>query len=154
MANLAWNNQLVALFDEEDITASDVETALAEILYNVGYVRDTYVQAILDREAVYPTALEVGALNIAIPHCDVEHVKEGALCVGVLKHPVPWRRMDAPDCDAPVSFVVMLALNEAHAHLEMLQKVIGIAQDSELMERVVAASNKDEVYELLVGKLA
>ena len=48
----------------------------------------------------------------------------------------------------------MLALNEAHAHLEMLQKVVGLIQDQQLMGQVVASSTKDEVFELVGAKLA
>ena len=89
-----------------------------------------------------------------MPHCDVEHVVSGAICVGVLKSPVAWGRMDAPEETCEVSLVVMLALNEAHAHLEMLQKVVGLIQDQDLMGRIVASSTPAEAYELIGARLA
>ena len=42
----------------------------------------------------------------------------------------------------------MLALTEAHAHLEMLQKVIAFVQDQELVGKVIAAQDADEVFSL------
>ena len=47
----------------------------------------------------------------------------------------------------------MLALDEAHAHLEMLQKVIGLIQDQGLMGRVLEAQTPAEVFALVGDKL-
>ena len=91
---------------------------------------------------------------MAIPHCDPGHVNHGAICAAVLKHPVAWRRMDDPAQTCDVSLVVMLALEEAHAHMEMLQKVIGIVQDQALAARVVASRDSAQLYGLLKDYLA
>ena len=56
--------------------------------------------------------------------------------------------MDEPDETCKVSVVCMLALTEAHAHLEMLQKVIAFVQDQELVGKVIAAKGADEVFSL------
>ena len=47
----------------------------------------------------------------------------------------------------------MLALEEAHAHMEMLQKVIGIVQDQALAARVVASEDSTQLYGLLKDHL-
>lgn len=62
--------------------------------------------------------------------------------------------MDAPDLATPVSLVVMLALNEAHEHLEMLGRVIELVQDQELVARIVAAASPDEAFGLLAPRLS
>lgn len=154
MASLAFAENLVMRFDRGVRTSEEVERRLAGALREAGYVKPTYEQAILDRELAYPTALEMGAFNVAIPHCDPRHVERGAICVGVLPAPVPWRRMDAPDLATPVSLVVMLALNEAHEHLEMLGHVIELVQDQELVARIVAADSPDEAFGLLAPRLS
>ena len=92
-----------------------------------------------EREKNYPTALEVGEINVAIPHCDAENANEAAVCVGILRKPVDWRRMDDPDATTPVRLVFMLALNEAHSHLEMIQKIIGVIQDQEFAKKLAEA---------------
>jgi galactitol PTS system EIIA component len=48
----------------------------------------------------------------------------------------------------------MLALKEAHAHLDMLQKVVSLIQDQDLMKKVVSADSKEGAYELLKDHLA
>lgn len=154
MADLSFDSKLVVLMGEEGLTCEDVERRLAGVLEEQGYVKDTYAQAIVDREANYPTALDMSGLNVAIPHCDVANVNRAALCMGVLAHPVEWHKMDEPDETCEVSVVCMLALTEAHAHLEMLQKVIGFVQDQELVGKVVAAQSPEEAFGLAGSLLA
>ena len=154
MAQLHFDEQLVKVFDQNGLDTYAIEEELAGVLGAGGYVKDTYAAALHEREKTFPTALDVGGINVAIPHCDTEHVNRGALCVGVLKHPVTWRRMDDGSKTCEVSLVVMLALDEAHAHLEMLQKVIGLIQDQKLVATIIACDDQKKIYELLKDKLA
>lgn len=153
MANLTFDSSLVTLIDEEGLTCEDVERRVAGILTEQGYAKDSYAQAIVDREANFPTALDMSGLNVAIPHCDVANVNKAAFCMAVLKNPVDWHKMDEPDETCKVSIVVMLALTEAHAHLEMLQKVIGFVQNQELVAKVLEAATPEEAFELVVPHL-
>lgn len=153
MANLQFDESLVLILDEPE-SYSQVEEKLAEHLLELGYVNETYPKAIATREASFPTGLFVDGVNVAMPHCDVEHVKKGAICVGVLKKPVAWRRMDSFEETCPVSLVIMLALNEAHAHLEMLQKVVALVQNQDLVERIVSSDDAQSAYELLRESLS
>ncbi|MGI6229868.1 MAG: PTS sugar transporter subunit IIA [Tractidigestivibacter sp.] len=149
MADLTFNSSLVIRIEDEGLTCEDVERRIASVLTEQGYAKDSYAQAIVDREKNFPTALDMGGYNVAIPHCDVENVNKAAFCMAVLAHPVAWHKMDEPDETCPVSVVVMLALTEAHAHLEMLQKVIAFVQDQELVGKVVASKSADEIYALV-----
>ena len=154
MAGLHFDSSLVTILDEEGLDTYAVEDKLAHILLNGGWVKETYPNAVHEREKNFPTALNVGGINVAIPHCDVEHVGNGALCVGVLKHPVSWRCMDDASVSCDVSLLVMLALNEAHAHLEMLQKVIALIQDQELVAKIIGTDVPSDAFALLEEKLA
>lgn len=95
----------------------------------------------------------MGGINVAMPHCDVANVNKAAICIGVLEHPVAWYRMDDPETTCEVSLVTMLALTEAHAHLEMLQKVIALVQNQELIEKVVKAESEEEIFDLVRDQL-
>lgn len=152
MAEPLFNESLVTVIDGPQDTAG-VEAAMANIMYELGVVKDTYAGALAKREKNFPTALEVGEVNVAIPHCDIEHVNADAVCVGILKEPVAWRRMDNAEATCDVRLVFMLALSEPHAHLAMIQKVIGIIQDQELACKL-AASDRAGAYELLKGRLS
>ena len=153
MADLHFDSTLVSIFDQDGLDTYAVEDALARKLHEQGWVHESYAAALHEREQDFPTALDVGGLNVAIPHCDTEHVVKGALCVGILKHPVEWRRMDDAGKTCAVSLVVMPALDEAHAHLQMLQKVIGLVQDQELVAKIISCDSAEAAYELMEGKL-
>ena len=153
MADLAFNSSLVTIIDEEGLTCEQVERRIAGILTEQGYAKDTYAQAIVDREANFPTALDMSGLNVAIPHCDVANVNKAAFCMAVLKRPVDWHKMDDPDDTCKVSVVVMLALTEAHAHLEMLQKVVALLQNQDLVAEIVSSDSAAEAYSLAKDQL-
>ena len=61
--------------------------------------------------------------------------------------------MDEPDDLIPVKMVIMLALKEAHSHLDMLQKVVELIQDQALVKQIVETKEKDTVCQLLKEKL-
>ena len=62
--------------------------------------------------------------------------------------------MDDADETCEVEFVVMLAVNDSHDHLELLQKVIALVQDQELIGRVLNATDAKEVVSLVGPRLA
>lgn len=148
MSHLSFDESLVTMLNQPK-DYEDTEQILAHKLVEQGYVCSSYPKAIAQREESYPTALDAGGLNVAMPHCDPEHVLTNALCLGILKHPISWRRMDAPDQTCDVSLVIMLALTEAHAHLEMLQKIVSLIQDQELIHKIVACSSVTDAYTLI-----
>jgi PTS system galactitol-specific IIA component len=152
MPALTFTKNLVTFVDAD--SRKEAESAMADVLIAQGYAKPSYKQAILDREVNFPTGLYVGEYNAAIPHCDPENVNEGAMCVGVMKHPVTWGRMEDKNDTCEVSLVVMLAITDPKEHLEMLRKVIGLIQDQELVGRVVSSTDAAEVYDLVAEKLA
>lgn len=153
MSQLAFDESLVLILNDK-LTCEQVESALADRLYEAGYVKESYKPALLEREKTFPTALDVKGINAAIPHCAVENVNEGALCAGILKQPATWQKMDDASQSCEVSLVIMLALTDPGAHLSMLRKVIAVIQDQELMQRIVSSETAAEAYGLLAGPLS
>lgn len=153
MANLTFNASLVNIIDGEH-TYQEVEAILAQTLLNQGYVKESYPSAISTREENFPTGLYAGSYNVAMPHCDPENVNDGAMCLGVLKQPVAWRRMDDKNQTCDVSLVLMLAITDPKEHLVMLRKVVGLIQDQELVGKIVASNDPSEIYELTSAKLS
>ena len=66
----------------------EVIKQMASALEEEGYVKNTFADAIVKRESIYPTGLPVGEINVAIPHTDPEHVNNAAVCLGILDKPV------------------------------------------------------------------
>ena len=70
-----------------------------------GYVADTFLEAVLAREALYPTALPTRPEAIAIPHCDAVHVRRPFIAVTRLASPVSWHEMADNDVTHPVRLI-------------------------------------------------
>jgi len=127
-------------------TSSDVICQLGETLFNAGLVKDSYVEAVINREKTLPTGLPLdGEINVAIPHTDIEHVKKSAVAMATLAKPVTFQNMVVPDESINVHIVFLLALDEPHAQIEMLQEVAGVVQNTDLLELLMTATDPKEV---------
>ena len=130
-------------------------TYLSDKLIEKGIVKESYKEAILNREKVFPTGLQFEKYGIAIPHTDVEHVYKEQIAVMTLENPVSFYQMGTNDVEVSVKVIFMLALKEAHSQLTILQQLIEILQDKEIMEKLMNMdeyTTSKEVKELLAIK--
>lgn len=131
-------------------SAEEVIRALATRLEEEGFVRPSFANAVLDRERTNPTGLPLaGDLHVAIPHADVEHVIAPALAIATLEEPVAFRNMVNPEEIVPASVVIVMALNEPHGQIEMLQRLAELFQDPDRIRWIYEARSPEEVIERL-----
>jgi len=122
--------------------AQEVIRHLSAKLLEAGYVRDSFADAALAREAELPTGLVLGGdTNAAIPHTDVEHVLKPAVALATLSRPVIFRHMIDPDEEVPVQLVFLLALEQPKTQVAMLQEVAGVLQNAQLIDDLMSASS-------------
>jgi len=144
---------LLELLDPHTIAlnypAQDVEDVirhLSGLLAIRHYVRETFADAALRREAELPTGLKLaGDIHAAIPHTDVEHVIKPGVGLATLPQPVSFRHMIDPDEEVPVRLVFLLALEQPKSQVAMLQEVATILQSPSLVLKLVNAANMDEI---------
>lgn len=127
---------------------------MAQPLVLAGEVHNDFARYVMDREKAFPTGIPFSGFGAAIPHTDPEHVIEPAIAVATLAEPIEFRVMGDPDQTVSVTLVFMLALNDGHAHLEFLQRVIKLAQDADSVERLFSARDDQPLFELVKGFLA
>ena len=148
MSSVMISKELVLL--KEDLKDSDeVLDRLGKHLFRLGYVKESFIKAVKDREIEFATGLPTERYGIAIPHADIEHVNESCICVATLKNPVDFRMMSDHDQIIHVSIVVMLALKEGHQHMELLSKLIGFIQDPEMLEVIYKSTSPEEIAQIL-----
>jgi len=140
MSGIAFDESLILEYDQQ-MTDREVLSAMADYLCKKGIVKDSYRQAVLDRETSFPTGLKTGGINVAIPHTDICHVNQAAICVAILKSPALFQAMDEPDHGIEVNLVIMLALTEAHGHIEMLQRIVKLIRDQEDVKNIIEAND-------------
>ncbi len=130
-------------------SSEDIIRQLGALLQANGFVKDTFVQAVLDREKVYPTGLQTTILGFAIPHTDTEHVNSPALAIATLSQPVVFQAMGDPETSVSVQVVMMLAISDPKAVVHVLSKVISILEDSEALTGLLGASSREEIRKIV-----
>lgn len=128
----------------------EVFKALHNELYKNGNVKESFYEGLVKREEVFPTGLLLGAHNVAIPHTDAEHVNDSCIAVATLENPVVFQCMDDQEKSLEVKVVFMLAMAEAHGHIEMLQKLIGLIQNESFLENILEAKDQDEIIQQII----
>ncbi|KRK09460.1 galactitol PTS, EIIA [Lacticaseibacillus zeae DSM 20178 = KCTC 3804] len=86
---------------------------------------------------------------MAIPHTDADTIKSEFVAVITNQEGIPFKRMDDPNQDVSAKIIFVLALNQPHAQLEMLQALMGVIQDTSVLNQIQNATSVDEIKELL-----
>ena len=135
--------------------SKDVIAHLGKCLFDAGYVRETFVDAALDRESRLPTGLPLsGDVNAAIPHTEVEHVLKPGLAMATLASPITFQNMISPEEAVPCQLVFVMALDQPKAQIEMLQEIAGILQNPTVINSLMSANGFEEVRATLSNNLS
>lgn len=131
-------------------TSEEVIRLLGGKLYDLGYVKDDFIDAALERERNLPTGLPLGGeYNAAIPHVDIEYVEKSGLALAILLNEVVFYNMVEDDLEVPCRLVIMLALDQPKSQIEMLQSVAGVLQAPETVRKLVSAKSTQEIFTIL-----
>ena len=141
-------SQDLVLLDIDCASSDEVIRTLAQKFVEAGVVKESFVNAVAEREKVYPTALPATAFPIAIPHTVSEHVITPAIGVGILRHPVEFSQMGSPEIKLQPEMVIMLAIKDPKEQLGLLRKMMKLIQNEGLLKAVKASGSKEEVCTL------
>jgi PTS system galactitol-specific IIA component len=142
-------DEKLILVNEAISNKEEIITKLGELLFQNGFVKDTFTKAVLDREIVYPTGLKARVTGVAVPHTDTIHVLKPAVAIATLKEPVVFHGMGAPDTDVEVSIVLMLAIHDPKEVVNVLRKIIFVIEDDKALRNILAADENVEIKNIL-----
>jgi len=111
------------LLDVDVLNAEELIRVLCAKLEAAGCITSAYVHAVLAREEKYPTGLPTKPFCVALPHGEMEGVKESALAFARLNEPVVFRNMANRDESLEVKMVFLLANNEAKNQVTALRRL-------------------------------
>ncbi len=116
---------------------------LTELLYKSGALTDKegFLKDVLDRESVSTTGI---GNKIAIPHGKSANVLETTAAIGRADKPLEWESLD----DKPVSFIVLLAVNEKDktgVHVKLLSQMARKLASEETCKRLLEAKTVEEI---------
>jgi galactitol PTS system EIIA component len=83
---------------------------LATAAVEQGYARESFVDAVVEREASFPTGLPL-PLPVAIPHADASHILKPGLAALVPATPLRFGEMGSRTRTVEAGFVLMLLVN-------------------------------------------
>lgn len=133
-------------------SSDDVMETVGGAFIREEYCKESYVEALKNREAEFPTGLDIDGIGVAIPHTDVSHVNKSGIAISVLETPVTFVQMGTDDETTEVKLVFMLAVKDPGAHMEHLQRIITIIQDKEVLGKLLEVTNKQEIIEVIKEK--
>lgn len=142
----AIHRELIAV----GIDAKDSEDAIRQVgklFEENGYVKDSYIDAVVAREKIFATGLELEGISIAMPHTDIIHVNKPGVTVAKLAHPVEFEHMGEPGRKVEAEMLFMMAITNPEDQIGTIMRVLGVFQNKEALEAFKAAETEEEVYE-------
>ena len=100
-------------------------------------VADTFHEALVERERVYPTGIGTKLFGVAIPHVDAEHVTTNAICTVTLDKPVAFGLMGGgPQDQIDVECLFVILLHDRSRHMKTLVRFMDILRNDEVLSAI------------------
>lgn len=136
--------------DDQEYSTEEILQNIGKMLSERGYVKESFGDALIEREKKYPTGLKTYPYAVAIPHTDLGHVNIPCISFVRLKKGVDFYEMVNTSSVVNVQFLFCIALDGENKQTDILQYLMEIVNDEILMEKLKNASSKEEVYQLLI----
>ncbi|EGJ26844.1 PTS sugar transporter subunit IIA [Streptococcus porcinus] len=140
------------LLDDDSLDRQELFQKVALKLTKKGYVKEGFKEFLNNREDDYPTGLELGYSNVAIPHGDPSFVNHPFIMVVRLKESIIMNRMDDPEVSIPVKMLFILGLNSGENHLLILKTLMKKIQNEAFINEILNASSEEGIISLLSEK--
>ncbi|OCG22754.1 hypothetical protein A9G22_07045 [Gilliamella sp. App2-1] len=128
--NLKFNNELETL------------TYISEQLQQKGIVKESHLQALIEREALFPTGINFDGYAVAIPHCEAKHANTPAIFIIRTQTPVAFHRAD-DDSTVEVSLIISLVVTAPEDQIELLKALFSNLQNEEFYQFLLNAPQNE-----------
>ncbi|OQY35457.1 MAG: hypothetical protein B6241_00715 [Spirochaetaceae bacterium 4572_59] len=128
---------------------TEVLIEMMECIHQKGFIEDleNLKKEIFYREQLMSTGVGMG---IGIPHVRFKGVEKPLIAIGIKeKGVVDYDSIDNEDIKIIV--MIMVGENQHKEHIRLLSQVIGRMKDAGDREKLIHASDSEEIYNLLTG---
>ncbi|MBN2925350.1 MAG: PTS sugar transporter subunit IIA [Bifidobacterium sp.] len=140
----------LVFFDFEATDRIDFFTKLGEKLKEGGYVKDSWLDAILEREKNYPTGLECTSISVALPHVDPQHLNKPYIAIIKPKNPIEFDGMaDTGLVNAQLIINLGLLAHE-EGQVAVLQAFLGIFIDDAASADIMAQTTPQGLVDSVI----
>ena len=131
----------------DSTTSEEVLTLLSKELIQLGYVKEGYLEAILEREKSYPTGLSFNDhFQIAVPHANIDLTeKEVMVVVKTRNQTLQFHKMDDPAKIIGVNILFLFAIKESKKYIQFLSDFIEILKNVDFQKKIKEYSPKKTV---------
>ena len=127
---------------------------LATAAVEQGYARESFVDAVVEREATFPTGLPL-PLPVAIPHADARHILKPGMAALVPEAPLSFGEMGSKVRTVDAQFVLMLLVDDPSQQVALLGRLIAALRRPDLGEVLLAGvEDPDELVRRFDALLA
>jgi len=124
---------------------------LAERMHKNDFVLSNFAELVKDREKKAPTALDVGAINVAIPHDGIEACLQPGIAIGILEKTVPWIEITTDDRWLDVRVIFLLSITEPEKHAGTLKILVDLIQKPKFLDDLCAMDSERKILQF-IGK--
>ena len=127
---------------------------VATLLEDKKVVTDTYRSALIEREKMFPTGLDMKFLgkdlpNVAIPHTDTIHNLTENVVVVRLAKPVTFHNMIAPDKEVEVSLLFFIINNSSSSQTNILAQLMDFFTGNGHLEALSKLTDPEALYQYI-----
>lgn len=139
-----------------DIDAEDTEDLFRQMqvrLDSMGYIKDNWLDAMLERERSYATGLQTPTIGVAIPHAD-NCVNKAYIAVIKPVKPVTFQPMGGIGDEVEAELVINLGIMREGGQVEMLQALMRIFMDDAAVADIMAQNTPEDLVATIKAHLA
>ena len=127
---------------------------VATLLEDKKVVTDTYRSALIEREKIFPTGLDMEFLgkdlpNVAIPHTDTIHNLTENVVVVRLAKPVTFHNMIAPDKEVEVSLLFFIINNSNSSQTNILAQLMDFFTGNGHLEALSKITEPEALFQYI-----
>jgi PTS system galactitol-specific IIA component len=151
MNNISILDEHLIFTGQEFSNSEEVITFLSKKLYEFGYVKEGYLEAVLEREQKFPTGLYLGNINVAIPHADIKYANKSGIAIVILRNPVKFKKMDNPSEEIPVHIIFLLVIVKPDDYVKFLSKLTSAFGNQDFLSKLVTSEDAKTISSLMAN---
>lgn len=134
-----------------DIDADNNDQLFEQVgarLKKLGYVKDSYVDALKKREKEFPTGLQTKFLPIALPHVDPENINKPFIAAVRNSKAIHMQQMGSNE-DMTVQYFFFLGITDSSHQVILLQKFMQLLQSKDFADGLTSQKDQKGMFNFL-----
>lgn len=140
--------------------ALDSDSLFEEVykkLYAKDLVKENFLEKIKEREASYPTGLDMSVVdeklaNIAIPHTDPDTCRYTGIVPIKLNNKIKFNNIIDPSIEMDVSFAFIILNEDGNEQTDMLANIMDFVTKTEDINKLFEMDDTEEIYNFIEGR--